>query len=46
MMDYPSFLIYNKFTEVTMKEMWDLYDKNRNPLNKKVLRGTVLSDDE
>ena len=29
-----------------MKEMWDLYDKNRNPLNKKVLRGTVLSDDE
>lgn len=29
-----------------MKEMWDLYDKNRNILDRKVERGTKLSDDE
>ena len=27
-------------------EKWDLYDKNRNKLNKIVDRGSVLSDDE
>ncbi len=29
-----------------MKEMWDLYDRNRNMLERKAERGTKLSDDE
>ena len=29
-----------------MKEMWDLYDRNRNMLDRKVERGTKLNDDE
>lgn len=29
-----------------MREMWDLYDKNRKMLDRKALRGTKLSDDE
>lgn len=29
-----------------MKEMWDLYDRNRKLLNKKVERGTKLNDNE
>ena len=29
-----------------MKEQWDLYDKNRNKLNKIVSRGDKLKDDE
>ena len=29
-----------------MKEMWDLYDRNRKMLDRKVERGTKLSDDE
>lgn len=29
-----------------MKEVWDLYDRERNLLDKKVERGTKLNDDE
>lgn len=29
-----------------MKEMWDLYDRNRKMLDRKAERGTKLSDDE
>ena len=29
-----------------MKEMWDLYDRNRNMLDRKVERGMKLNDDE
>ena len=32
--------------EVFMSEMWDLYDRNRKMLDKKVIRGEKLSDDD